>query len=286
MIIEALSNVLNYLPSTQWTSTVKVGGVPVQESWVNSKFDILFGSSDSWNIGYGRNTHVFGPDLKVIADWSYLSSKLFGLLPPKNPIGSGLVFGSGGATDFIMGDKGLLNYWGMNFTVERKAEANFESKFPAQGKFFKTMPWALWAGVILGFTALLGSIIAARVIYMTSGDPKNLATKIIKSTVPAIESRWVGVIKGYEKLIFLKKNSDATSKKAGDELKKNHRRLAILLQANIAFAPMAVSHTGIAKRLIELKSAQIAGEGEDISSQIENLLVYVGDIAFLAGSII
>jgi hypothetical protein len=286
MIIEALSNVLNYLPSTQWTSTVMVGGVPVQESWVNSKFDILFGSSDAWNIGFGRNTHVFGPDLKVIADWSYLESKLIGLLPLKNPMGSGLLFGSGGATDFIMGDKGLLNYWGMNFTVERKAEANFESKFPAQGKFKTTMPLALWAGVILGFTALLGSIIAARVIYMTSGDPKNLATKIIKSAVPAIESRWVGIIKGYEKLALLAKQAEEKAKRdaAQDVLKA--KKIAAIGSATAAFGLIVLTHAGIGQRLIQVQTDKISNGVVQTAEDLNNTLVFLGDCASLAGSIL
>lgn len=284
MIIEALSNVLGYLPSTQWTSAVKVGGVSTQESWINSKFDILFGSSDSWIIGFGRNTHVFGPDLKVIADWTYLESKLIGLLPLKNPVGSGLVFGSGGATDVIIGDKGLLNYWGMNFTVERKAEANFEAKYPAEGKFFTKMPWTLWAVIVLGFTTLLGSIIAARVIYMTSGDPKNLATKIIKSCVPVVESRWVGFIKGYEKLKLISKQSEEKVKKEEAILEKNFRKLAILLKTSVALAPVAINHTNIYKRLVYITNEKLADGSENIDSHLENLRVFIGDIALLAGS--
>lgn len=286
MIIEALSNVLDYLPSTQWTSTVKVGGVPVQESWVNSKFDILFGSSDSWILGFGRNTHVFGPDLKVIADWSYLESKLLGLIRLKNPLGSGLVFGSGGATDFIMGDKGLLNYWGMNFTVERKAEANFEAKFPVGSGFLTKMPWALWAAVILGFTALLGSIIAARVIYMTSGDPKNLATRIIKSAVPAVESRWVGFIKGYEKLALVAKQTEEKAKKDAAQALHQVEINAANASATAAFVPIVITHASIAQRLVQVQSDKLTRGVAQTVADLQNTLVFLGDCASLAGSII
>ena len=232
MLIEIASNLFEWLPSAQWTSTV--GGK--EEKWVNSSFNILFGSSDSWTIGLGRNTHVIGPDLKVIADWTYLEEKLYGFIGgglakqfpslkklKPGPVAQGMIFGTGGATDVILGDKGLLNYYGKNFTAERKSNPKFEYKDE------KGLPPIVSVPLLLGFTALCGAIIAARVVYMTTRDPQHLAVRILKSAVPVLETRWVGLLQGIEKIKFAE---DLTQKDA-DKLKKEN---TILVKKSKAFA--------------------------------------------------
>ena len=287
MIIEAFSAVFDWWPSTQWTASVKSGTGLNQEPWVNSKFDILFGSADSWNIGLGRNTHVFGPDLKVIADWTYLESKIGGLFPWKpGPKVTGVLFGSGGATDFIMGDKGLLNYWGMNFLAERKSSVSVDAKYPVGEGFFTKMPWSLWAGVILGFTALLGAIIAVRIVYMTSGDPKNLATKILKSVVPIIETRWVAVIIGYEKLAWAAKDAKLKADKETKETAVDLRKKASALASIPAFTQIIIAHSSIADRLITVRMNEVAAGVVQNTVNLNNTIQFVGDIKTLAGSIV
>lgn len=285
MIIEAI-NVFEWIPSTQWTASVKSGTGLNQEPWVNSKFDILFGSADSWNIGLGRNTHVFGPDLKVIADWTYLESKIGGLFPRPGPKVTGVLFGSGGATDFIMGDKTLLNYWGMNFLAERKSSVSVDAKYPVSKEGFTKMPWSLWAGVILGFTALLGAIIAARIVYMTSGDPKNLATKILKSVVPFIETRWVAVIIGYEKLAWAAKSAKEKADKETKETAVDLRKKASALASMPAFTQIIIAHSSIADRLITVRMNEVAAGVVQNTVNLNNTIQFVGDIKTLAGSIV
>lgn len=243
MLIEVASNLFEWLPSAQWTSTV--GGK--EEKWVNSSFNILFGSSDSWTIGLGRNTHVIGPDLKVIADWTYLEEKLYGFIGgglaekypsleklKPGPVAQGMIFGTGGATDVILGDKGLLNYYGKNFTAERKSNPKFEYKDE------KGLPSIVSVPLLLGFTALCGAIIAARVVYMTTRDPQHLAVRILKSTVPVLETRWVGLLQGIEKIKF----AEDLAKKDADKLKKEG---AILVKKSKAFAN-AISE--LSKRIV------------------------------------
>ncbi len=91
------------------------------EKWKNSKYDIVFGDSTSFTLGLGRQTIVFGPDIKTILDWTVLFDWAGEKI--KNKLGkffwNGL-WGQGGSTDFILGNKNIFNYGTGDFSITRK----------------------------------------------------------------------------------------------------------------------------------------------------------------------
>ncbi len=272
MFIELISAAFEWSPAGSWSSTV--GGK--EELWNNSTFNILFGSSDSWIFGLGRNTHVIGPDLKVIADWTLLEHKLIGFLGGKKlrPDVRGLVFGSGGATDIILGDKGLLNYYGENFTAERKHGPKFEFKEEYQDKV--TIPLIVSLPLMVGFVSLTAAIIAARVVYMTTRDPQNLAVRILKRSVPVFETRWVGLLQGIEKIKF----AENSAKKDTEKLKNEGE---ILLKKSKAFAnaiselsKRIVSHPNLAKD-VKLEAKRLRLVAADVKGQQNEVLIKLDD---------
>jgi hypothetical protein len=147
------------------------------------------------------------------------------------------------------------------------------------------MPWTLWAGVILGFTALLGAIISARIIYMTSGDPKNLATRILKSVVPVVESRWVGVIKAYEKIAFSVKNMKTKADNDNEKNAVDGRKRVAIAASLIAFPQVVLTHTSIATRLIAIRKDEVEAEAVNAIENLKNTIEFCGDIISLVGSI-
>lgn len=272
MLIEITSNLFGWLPNAQWTSTI----AGKEENWNNSSFNILFGSNDSWTIGLGRNTHVIGPDLKVIADWTYLETKLIGFFggAKLGPKLGGVIFGSGGATDVILGDKGLLNYYGQNFTAERKSGPKFEYKDE------KGLPLLVSVPLLIGFVALSAAIIAARVVYMTTRDPQHLAVRILKSAVPVLETRWVGLIQGIEKGLFAASEVEKIAKKTLDDAEVALAKTKAFSAAIVAISPRLINHPGLSQ-VVKKKTEDLATLTKDLKKKAGIVVDELADDALL-----
>jgi len=206
------------------------------EVWYNSKIDITFGDTTSWLIGLGRMTNISGPDLKVVADWSFI----FELIPePTNKAlrwGKSLLLGAGGATDLILGGKDSLNYGHTQDTnIIRKNAAPLEIKiFKDKLKAGESLfPKALIALIVLPYLTLLTIVVTSRFAYMQVGafSEKNLREQVrgaLNLSAPLIESRWVACLHLYETYTYtsgeLKKLTAKLKKDVDDaqETMENH----------------------------------------------------------------
>ncbi len=179
------------------------------EVWYNSKIDITFGDSTSWLIGLGRMTNIFGPDLKVVADWLFISELLIDKIPLtklKNILEP--LSGSRGATDLILGGKDSLNYGPTkDISIVRKKDKPLEVKIFGQTKGQKLWPTPLVKLIIFPYLVLLTIVVTSRLAYMQVGkfSEKNVRDQVrgaLNMSAPLIESRWVACLLLYEKLTF------------------------------------------------------------------------------------
>lgn len=204
--------------------------------WYNSQSSILFGDSSSWLIGLGRITNVFGPDLKVICDWTIALEWIPGLsqLSSKYPNFYGALMGTGGSTDFILGGKDLFNYGATtDFTFTRKKYPTIKVdkwKYKKDGaEWVKNkesyFPGVLKVAVFFPYLLLLSSVVTARLAYMQVGVFSNQAVrdqlqKLVIMLTPLIESRWIAAIKIIEQLIESKRLVEVLTKEAKVEAKE------------------------------------------------------------------
>lgn len=213
------------------------------EFWYNSKVDITFGDTTTWLIGLGRITNVCGPDLKIIADWTFFIDKLMGKVASKLPKTKkylDVLSGTGGSTDVIFGVKDLINYGHTQDTnIIRKNTAPLEIKIfkdklkPGESLF----PKALIALIVLPYLTLLTIVVTSRFAFMQVGifSEEKLREQVkgaLNLSAPLIESRWVACLKLYEKLTYtsdqLKKTTEklkTEANKLANEVNKNAKKL-------------------------------------------------------------
>jgi hypothetical protein len=195
------------------------------EVWYNSKTDITFGDSNTWLIGLGRITNICGPDIKVVADWTFIEEIIEEKLSEKfnhklsgavgQTIGA-LIFGVGGASDVLFGVKNLINYGNtQDTTVIRKHTAPLEIKIFKDKSTDDTLyPPSLGALILLPYLILLTMVVTIRFANMQVGvfaekSTREKVAKALSVAAPLVESRWIALLLVYEKLTY-----------TADELKK------------------------------------------------------------------
>ena len=186
-----------------------------EEVWYNSKTDITFGDSNTWLIGLGRTTNIFGPEIKVVADWTFIEELLS---EPFNHKFSGkggqtigaLLFGVGGASDVLLGVKNFINYGDtQDTTVIRKHTAPLEIKiFKDKLKKDESLfPTDLMWLIVFPYLTLLALVVTIRFANMQVGafsdkDLREKVTKAIGVAAPLVESRWIALLLVYEKVTY------------------------------------------------------------------------------------
>jgi hypothetical protein len=216
-----------------------------KEVWYNSKTDITFGDSNTWLIGLGRTTNICGPDIKVVADWTFIEELLSEKFNHKfsgavgQTIGA-LLFGVGGASDVLFGVKNLINYGNtQDTTVIRKHTAPLEIKIFKDKSADDTLyPPSLGALILLPYLILLTMVVTIRFANMQVGvfaeeSTREKVAKALSVAAPLVESRWIALLLVYEKLTYsaseLKKskaNFEADIKKFKENVKINLQKLA------------------------------------------------------------
>jgi hypothetical protein len=189
-----------------------------KEVWYNSKTDITFGDSNTWLIGLGRTTNICGPDIKVVADWTFIEELLSEKFNHKfsgalgQTIGA-LLFGVGGASDVLFGVKNLINYGDtQDTTVIRKHTAPleikiFKDKLNAGESLF---PTDLVLLIVLPYLLLLTMVVTIRFANMQVGvfaeeSTREKVAKALSVLAPLVESRWIALLLVYEKLTYTAK---------------------------------------------------------------------------------
>ncbi len=203
--------------------------------------NIVFGDSCTWLIGLGRITNIFGPDLKVVADWNFIWD-IYNIKPGSasgwaKVLNGGL--GNRGTTDLILGGKDVFNYGiHTSYAVTRsrypqqkieksKFKKNLEGEWPdAEEDWF---PNIIIVAIYLPYILILSSVVTSRLAYMQLGtfaneNVRSMLQKILIRAVPLVESRWVVLIKIMEQMIESQKSVEDATKKAkelAENMKKN-----------------------------------------------------------------
>ena len=144
------------------------------EKWKNSKYDIIFGDSINFIMGLGRQTNVFGPDIKSILDWTVLADWIGETAHHAGWAYSAkaweIAWGQGGSTDFILGNKNLFNYGTSDFSITRKKHPATEVKLIGDIDTHGG-PSAWWMRFFIGLYAAFQITfgITIRILYMGVG---------------------------------------------------------------------------------------------------------------------
>lgn len=298
----ALDAIFEYV--SQFTNLGSYKGVNLNgsnEKWVNSKFDIVFGNSASWILGFGRTTSLLGPDLKMVMDWSIVLDAM----PAVGKWGylSAFGFGKGGATDLILANKDSLNYGNIDSTFSRK-------KHPARKKE-RVPPEDAWPSfwlvltLTLSISVMITAVVMARVIYMgvwidpldptksndisvrEQREKYNLMRELIQINVGLIETRLVAVLFVYECTLLAVEEA----KKKAKEVKKEIENISVLaIEISQLITETSKSIITNAKvpleitNIIENTSKSIASSVDNVENHIVELIDDVGSIVGLIPS--
>jgi hypothetical protein len=111
---------------------------------------------------------------------------------------------------------------------------------------------------------------------MTTRDPQHLAVRILKSAVPVLETRWVGLLQGIEKI----KLAEDLAKKDADKVTKEN---TTLLKKSKAFAnaiselsKRIVLHPDLAK-VVKAEAARLSIVAANITHQQGEVLAKLAD---------
>jgi hypothetical protein len=193
-------------------------GIPLEnsksaKSIINSSYSSIIGDSLAFVIGGGRATNIYGGDCKMVIDWE----KLFEMLGEKYAetfmkYFGGLIFGLGGDTSVVFGDKNAFTYEGTDFTSKR-ARTKYERTAKELG-----IPIPLT--LALGSMGLLAAALVLRFKYgVYNSSQKNSATwdedtqgkalDLGMTLIVTLQPRWLGLMQSLEKFLFI---ADAATK--------------------------------------------------------------------------
>ena len=272
-----LAPLLEYTNLGKYTQNVEKDGKSKEELWYNSATNITFGDSNTWLIGLGRTTNICGPDIKVVADWTFIEELLS---EPFNHKFSGavgqtigaLLFGVGGASDVLFGVKNLINYGDtQDTTVIRKHTAPLEIKiFKDKLKAGESLfPTDLVLLIVLPYLLLLTMVVTIRFANMQVGvfaeeSTREKVAKALSVLAPLVESRWIALLLVYEKLTY-----------TADQLEKSKAKL----DKDVAeFKDTFIDNLN--KLTAQAKNVLITGQLKiDIDAQFNIIKEYLNDSA-------
>ena len=214
-----LGPVLEYTNLGKYTQKV-VGndGKSTEVPWYSSQTNITFGDSNTWLIGLGRTTNICGPEIKVVADWTFIEELLYEKVKHSFDYSPGkfgqtveaLLFGAGGASDVLLGVKNFINYGDtQDTTVIRKHTAPLEIKIfkDKLEKDESLFPTDLLALILAPYLILLALVVTIRLANMQIGvfsdkDRREKVAEAIGVAAPLVESRWIALLLVYEKVTY------------------------------------------------------------------------------------
>jgi hypothetical protein len=221
-----LAPLLEYTNLGKYTHNVEKDGKSKEELWYSSATNITFGDSNTWLIGLGRTTNICGPEIKVVADWTFIE-ELISKKMEHYPITQALLFGVGGASDVLFGVKNLINYGDtQDTTVIRKHTAPLEIKiFKDKLKAGELFPTSLGALILLPYLILLTMVVTIRFANMQVGvfaeeSTREKVAKALSVLAPLVESRWIALLLVYEKLTHTAKQLEESTIEIKEKIKK------------------------------------------------------------------
>lgn len=279
MPIDIIYNALNTFGPLGNLRSTPVGAT-AEQNWINSKYDIVFGDTTSWILGFGRTTGVFGSDLKLVIDWT----DLFNYIPviSKYPNTSTFLLGQGGSTDLILGPKNLFNYGSADFTYMRKKNKTTEVKLVGDD----WPNYALLAMISVAIFTLVGLNVGARVVFMTPTPwaTSNTIRKRVQSSLQFSSStilpRFYALLVIYER--FSKSVRDVKNEAA--KIKESIKSVSKELKEAMSELPnqaviVGKSPHGSKVLLAELNNDknQLKRISADVVSSVDDILVSVSE---------
>jgi hypothetical protein len=187
-------------------------GIPLEnsksaKSIINSSYSSIIGDSLAFVIGGGRATNIYGGDCKMVIDWEKLC-EMFGekYFETFMKYFGGLIFGLGGDTSVVFGDKNAFTYKGTDFTSKR-ARVKLEVTTTELG-----IPLPLT--LALGSMGLLAAALVLRFkygVYNSSQkisatwdeDTQGKALDLGMTLIVTLQPRWLKLMQSLEQFFFL-----------------------------------------------------------------------------------
>lgn len=198
-IFELIGAALDFTPLNKYTEEYHL---------TNSSYSSIIGDNTAFIIGGGRNTNIYGTDVKLVIDWEEfiinLATSGNSSLPSLSNSGMkwlGFLFGIGGDTGLLVGNKSDFKYWGEDFSVARQRH-EFKCTVPQSNHHEVPVPLPVKIALGLGTIGLLLASLIARFefgLYSTaSATQYPLNTSIVATVIPAFETRWLFTMKFIE----------------------------------------------------------------------------------------
>ena len=198
-IFELIGAALDFTPLNKYTEEYHL---------TNSSYSSIIGDNTAFIIGGGRNTNIYGTDVKLVIDWEEFIINLAtggnSSLPSLSNSGMkwlGFLFGIGGDTGLLVGNKSDFKYWGEDFSVARQRH-EFKCTVPQSNHHEVPVPLPVKIALGLGTIGLLLASLIARFefgLYSTaSATQYPLNTSIVATVIPAFETRWLFTMKFIE----------------------------------------------------------------------------------------
>ena len=195
-IFELIGAALDFTPLNKYTEEYQL---------TNSSYSNIIGDNTAFIIGGGRNTNIYGTDVKLVIDWEEFiinwatsGNSSLSSLSNSGMKRLGFFFGIGGDTGLLVGNKSDFKYWGEDFSVARQRH-EFKCTVPQSNHDEVPVPSLVKIALGLGTIGLLLASLIARFefgLYSTaSATQYPLNTSIVATVIPALETRWLFTMK-------------------------------------------------------------------------------------------
>ena len=274
-IFELIGAALDFTPASKYTEEYNL---------TNSSYSSIIGDNTAFIIGGGRNTNIYGTDVKLVIDWEEFiinwATSGNSSLPSLSNSGMktlGFFFGIGGDTGLLVGNKSDFKYWGEDFSVARQRH-EFKCTVPQSDHHEVPVPLPVKIALGLGTIGLLLASLIARFefgLYSTaSATQYPLNTSIVATVIPAFETRWLFTMKFIEYGISFLSATESALKSAESSLVSANTALdaakgevKTLTSAVTYFnKPIDIAALAAAKKQVEILAGNVKKSTENVTN--------------------
>jgi len=188
-----------------------IGNLAEWDDWgfTNSSYGSVIGDYIYFTMGGGYTTNILGTNTTLVIDWESILEHFLHLGPMTSLKGilGGLLFGIGGDTSMVVGNRNTFSYLGDDFSAIRGRQ-NIECKYDSGdlttlglGELSPSVYNAPVYAVALGCLALFTGALVLQLKYklgLGEEDTESNTEKLAISLIPALETRWLWVVKALE----------------------------------------------------------------------------------------
>ena len=185
-----------------------IGGLSDGLDWglTNSTYQNTLGDYVQFAIGGGYTTNILGTQATLVIDWESVLEHHFGPITSGWGVAGGLLFGIGGDTSMLWGNRSEFSYQGCDFSVSRgrtnpPMECHYvDNQLSSLGlnnwkpNIYNAPVYAVMLGSLALFTAAL--VLQFKYKAGLTGDPASSEAEILAvEIIPTVETRWLWVVK-------------------------------------------------------------------------------------------